>query len=97
MAKKEQIKNEGKTDIVTGATPGIRPRHIRVMKNIGKYQREAKARKAAGYSESYSQSGHMKQTKSWKRVSDQMLPNELLANVNLWLINFRKYGFRGWQ
>lgn len=46
------------------------------------------------YSKSYARSGRIKNTKSWKIVSEEMLPNDLLANVNLGLLKHKVWQAR---
>lgn len=74
--------------------PGIRPRHIEALKNIGKSRTEAEAFESAGYSPSYAISGQIKKTKSWKAVSEEMLPNDLLAKVNVGLLKHKAWQAR---
>ena len=90
-------KKKTKETVLKGTQPGIRPRHIVGMKNLGKSRTEAEAFEKAGYKPSYAKSGEIKKTKSWKAVSEIMLPNDLLADRNVWLLNFKKLGFKGWQ
>ena len=86
-------KNKKKSKI-NGARTGIRPRHITAMKNLGKSRTEAQALEKLNYSKSYAESGQIKKTKSWKAVAEEMLPNELLAEVNLGLLKHKSWQAR---
>ena len=79
---------------LNGTQPGIRPRHITAQKNLGKYRTEAEALEALNYSKSYAKSGQIKSTESWKKVSERMLPNNLLAEVNLGLLKHKAWQAR---
>ena len=91
--KKKNDKKKAKT-VLNGLKPGIRPRHILAVKNVGKYGTEAKALEALNYSKSYARNGSIKNTKSWKAVSEEVLPNDLLAQVNLGLLKHKAWQAR---
>ena len=46
------------------------------------------------YSDSYAKSGNIKKTESWKMVSERMLPNDLLAKVNVGLLKHKAWQAR---
>lgn len=91
--KKSMIKGK-KIGILKGTQLGIRPRHIEAIKNIGKYRTEAEGLEKLNYSKSYVKSGLIKRTKSWEIVSEEMLPNNLLARVNLGLLKHKEWQAR---
>ena len=77
----------------------IMPRHKRILQremsvNVGS---DRDAERKERYKESYVKSGHLKNTKSWKTLSEKKLNNELLIETNLWLINLRRKGSKWWQ
>ena len=90
----ELKKKKTKETILNGVSPGIRPRHIEAVKNVGKGRTEAEVLEALNYSPSYAKSGRIKNTESWKKVSERMLPNELLAEVNLGLLKHKQWQAR---
>lgn len=87
-------KKTKKTEILNGRMPGIRPRHIEAIKSIGKHRTEAEALEQLSYSKSYAKSGLIKRTQSWKTISEEMLPNDLLAKVNLGLLKHSNWQAR---
>lgn len=55
---------------------------------------EVRAFRKQKYSEAYIKSGKIKSTRSWKIVSEEKLPNDLLADVNLGLLKHRSWQAR---
>ena len=64
-------------------------KHKRVLKkisvNIGKGMSLKRAMKEEGYSESYADSGHIKDTKSWEDLLEQNLPVSNWINQAPWI------------
>lgn len=60
----------------------ITSRHRKAAKNLGKYRTEKEALVKANYSESYAQSGHIKETKGWQDTMRKALPDRLLLKVH---------------
>ena len=61
-------------------------RHKKVIKaiseNVGTAKTEKEILLEAGYSESYAESGHIKDTKTWSELLEKALPDELLTKVH---------------
>lgn len=87
-------KKEKKTKLLRGSMPGIRPRHIEAIRKLGKTGTEAELFESLGYKKSYAKNGDIKKTKSWKAISEEMLPNDLLAEVNQGLLKHKSWQAR---
>jgi len=62
--------------------------------NQGGGSKLAGAMKGAGYSESYIRSGHIKNTKSWQNLVEDVLPDEMLLKTHRALLQHKEWRAR---
>jgi len=90
MANNAKEKTEKKKGLLKSKAK-MKLRHIAALKKVSTGASDKNAFKGLGYSASYIRSGKIKNTKSWKEVSEVILNNELLADVNMFLLNHKSW------
>lgn len=98
------MKSTKKTSKKTTAIPkrelgvvAIRQKKVldNLAKNVGENRKNTMqaAMIAAGYSESYAKSGHIKKKETWNQLMERYLPDTLLASTHNELMGFKKLDY----